>query len=96
LALVALAAGGYHVNRVYEHKRATASVIRVDGAPERAVAASERAEGQLLFTPAAAPLTAEELRQLRAAQQLRGRVVVERTLGVYVIQRSADSTRSKP
>jgi hypothetical protein len=63
-------------------------MVRVDGAPERVVAALERSSGQLLFTPPGSPLSAAELEQLRAAQQARGRTVVQRAPGIYVIQRS--------
>lgn len=93
LAIVALLAGGYHVNRAYEMQKATAAMIRVDGAPERVVAGNDGAAGQLLFTPQSAPLTAAELDQLREAQKARGRTVVQRSPGVYVIQRIAQPGR---
>lgn len=93
LGLVGLAAGGYHVNRAYQLKRATAATVRVDGAPERALATVERTSGQLLFTPPREPLTAAELQHLQSVQQRRGRTVVERAPGVYAIQRSAGPQR---
>jgi hypothetical protein len=89
LALAVLAAAGYHVNHRYQLQRATSARARVDGAPERVAAGSESAAGQLIFTPQGAPLTAAELQQLAAAQKARGRVVVERAPGVYIIQRNA-------
>jgi hypothetical protein len=88
LGLAVLAAGGYHVNRAYETKRATASMIRVDGAPERVIASVERAKGQVLFTPPDAPLSDAELQQLRTAQEARGRTVTVRAPGVYVLQKA--------
>lgn len=87
LLVAVLAAGGYHVNRALETKRAAAAAIRVDGAPERASATTERSAGQLLFTPPGAPLSAAELEKLRAVQLGRGRTVVERAQGVYVLQK---------
>jgi hypothetical protein len=68
----------------------------VDGAPERAVAARPTAAGQLLFTPASAPLTAQELGTLRAAQEARGRTVSERSPGIYVIERIAPTPEKQP
>jgi hypothetical protein len=51
------------------------------------IAAPELKAGQLLFTPPGAPLTPTELEQLRAAQQVRNRRVVERAPGIYAVEK---------